>query len=509
MAQQSPPAKGEEPLRNKTYSQFNGVVNNSARNALPEGAWWHLENMQPIGNANIQTVNNISAALFNYTTHTIYWSSYAFVGADFLISFATDGTVHAWNIVAQTNTQIATGFSGSGSRSVQWKNNLLLLIDSTGYYIWPGSGTVTLISGTGVPTSGTDIAVAFGRVWISQGRLVTFSGADDFSAPAFLVANGAGTVSLTDPTLRNTVVRLIGFNGYLYIIGTTSINAVSDLYVPSGAVPPTPLFTNTNLQAIIGSDQPASFFPLNRGLMFANRYGAYGLFGTQAQKISTDIDGTWKFIDFSQSISGGTVVSNNIICAAYLVKRLNDPNFGSNTVLAMYHDQKWWFANYGALTLVASGIVNNSPSIFGFRGNVLFQLFQDNTTGPPTTLSTPLWPMEDNLADKQVIRAGFEVTVSTFNGSFAMTIDSTNNIFEVVQLNVNGGVDWQNNALQIVQWQNNALQIVEWFSPSYILYNSSTPGVYQKYVGQTITATGSIYQFSATDMDYKLGARWI
>lgn len=501
--------KQEEPRRTKIFRKFKGVVNNSARNALPEDAWFYLENMQPIGDANVQTVNNISAALFDHTTHIIYWSQYANVaGNDFLIEFATDGTVWAYNIVANTDAQIGSGLSGSGSRMDQWKNQQALIVDASGYYNWPGTGSITLISGTGVPTSGTDIAVAFGRVWIAQGRLITFSGANDFSAASFLVANGAGSIALTDPTIRNTVTRLKAQNGYLYIISATGINAVSDVFVPASASPPTPLFTNLNIQAIIGSDQPGSVFAMNQALVFCNRFGAWYLYGTDAQKISTDIDGTWKYLDFSQLISGGQFVSNNILCTGFLVKRLNDPVFGSNTVLAAYHDSKWWFANYGALTFVTSGIVNNEPTLFGYIGNKLFQLFADTTTGPATTLSTPLWPMEDELADKQVIRAGFEVTISTFSGTFGMTIDTNNIVAEAINLTTSGNVGWANNSGNVVQWQNNSLAIVSWFTGEFLLYNGSAPGVYGKYVGATISASASIFQFSSVAMDYKLRARW-
>jgi hypothetical protein len=500
--------KGEEPIRTKVFRQWKGVNTRAARNAIPDDTWYHLENMQSIGDANVHSVPNISAALHDYASDTIYWSQYVNVGGnDYLLSFSTGGKCFSWNIGSSTSAQIASGLAGSGTRVAQWKNTDALFVDSTGYYYWDGT-TFAAISGTGVPTSGTDIAVAFGRVWIVQGRLLTFSAANDYTATGFLAANGAGSQALTDPTLRNTVVRLSAQNGYLYIIGSTSINAISDVYVPSGASPPTPVYTNLNIQAIIGSDQPGSVFALNQALMFANRYGAWALYGTNAKKISSDIDGTWQYLDFTKLISGGQCVVNNILCAGFLVKRLNDPVFGSNTVIAMFHDDKWFFANYGTLTFITSAVANNIPVLFGFLGNKLYQLFSDTTTAPATKLITPLWPMDDNLADKQVIRAGFEVTVSSFAGTFAMTVDTVNSQYAAVSLTNGGNVAWQNNAGTITQWQNNTPVVVNWFSAAYLLYNASAPGTYGKYVGLTISASGSAYQFSATDMDYKLGARW-
>jgi hypothetical protein len=506
--------KGEEPRRSKTFIDWKAVVTSASRNAIPEDAFYNLENMIPIGPANLHSINNISAVLNDFTTTTIYWAQYVNINlTDYLICFSTAGSVFAYNIGAQSVVTVGTGLSGSASRCCQWNNSQLLIVDATGYYNWPGTGTMALITGTGVPTSGTDIAVAFNRVWISQARGLIFSGVDPilgFTAAFFTPANGAGTVGLIDPTLRSNITRLYYQNSYLYVVGTTCINAISDLYVPAGANPPTPLFTNTNLQAIIGSNAPGTFFPMNRGLMFANGYGAWALYGVQAQQISEDIDGTWQYINPGVALSGGAAVIANKICSCFLVPRLNDPIFGSNTVVAIYFDKKWFFANYsavGAITFLAGGIVNNQPALFGFINNKLYQLFEDPTTGPATVVQSALWPMEDSLADKEIIRAGFEATIFYTTGSFGMTADTTNNSYQAVSL-TGGGIQWVNNMGSTVQWKNSSSVIVTWLNGGYVLYNGVAPGAFGKYVGLTVNASGAIYQLSALDMDYKLRARW-
>ncbi len=444
--------KGEEPRRTKTFIDFKGVVTKASRNAIPEDAWYNLENIIPLGPANAHVVNNISTALYNFATDIIYWIQYVNISnTDYLIAFETNGDVYAYNIATKVRTQIATALlSGTGSRCCQWNNSQILFIDSTGYYNWPGTGTLTLITGSGVPTSGIDIAVCFSRVWIAQARGVFWSGVDPvlgWNGTYWTAANGAGFVGLIDPTLRGNITRLYAQNSYLYIIGSTCINAISDLYVPSGATPPTPLFTNTNLQAIIGSTFPGSFFPMNRGVMFANNYGAWALYGVQAQQISEDIDGTWQYLDPSFSVTGGAAVVANKICSGFLIKRLNDPIFGSNYVVAMYFDKKWWFANYGAvgpLTFVCGGIVNNQPALFGLINNTLYQLFADPTTGPATVAQSALWAMEDNLADKEVIRAGFEISSPSGVGQYTMTVDTVNSSQTTVALQTGGLVQWIN-----------------------------------------------------------------
>lgn len=526
MAQPPVMEKGEVQLRNKTFREWDSVNTQANRSSIPEKSFYNLENMIPVGDANILSVPNISAALADYALDTIYWSeSVNLGGTEYIISFATNGKVFAYNI-AGGSTQInsaLTLLSGANSRLSQWKQQIILFVDATGYYYWDGA-TFAKLTGANIPTFGDDIAVAFNRVWILQGRVLRFSGIDGFGTGAppipdatdyWATANGAGAVNLTDPAMRSAVVRLKAQNGYLYLVGASYINAISDVYVPSGAVPPTPVFTNLNIQALIGTDQAPSLHAYDRLLMFASRYGAYSLFGVSALKKSDDIDGTWKYIDFTQMISGGAVVVQNILCSAFLLKRNADPIFGSNTVLAMWFPRnngkpdRWWFANFGSLTMIVSAMKNNAPALFGFIGNKLYQLFSDANSAPTGQIMSALWGMEDSLADKQCIREGFEVTVQTAGPNpFTMTLDTVNNQSAVVTLNNPALIGWINNSNQLVQWQNNLLAIVGWYSGAYLLYSGDEAGGYQKYVGLTVNTGGAICTFSAMYIDYKLKARW-
>lgn len=522
-----PPAmmKGEDPRKTKVFREWDAVNTRSNRSSIPERSFYNLENMLPIGDANIVSVPNISTVLVDYALDTVYWSQYVNRGGtDYLISFTTNGKVFAYNLAGgsvQINSAL-TLLSGSGSRLAQWKNQIILFVDATGYYYWDGA-TFAKLTGANIPSFGDDIAVYAGRVWILQGRLIRFSGADGFGTGVppipdatdyWAVANGAGVVNLTDPNIRSTVVRLWAQNGYLYLIGNSSINAISDVYIPSGAAPPTPVFTNLNIQSIIGTDQAPSLHPFDRLLMFANRYGVYSLYGVSAQKMSEDIDGTWRYVDFTQMVSAGAVQVRNILCSAFLVKRLNDPIFGSNTVLALWFPKgdgtnRWWFGNFGALTFVVSAMKTNAPALYGFIGNKLYQLFADSTTAPNGQLMGPLWSMDDPLADKQAIREGFEVTVETAGPSpFTMTLDTVNNQSAVVSLNNPSLTGWINNSGNLVLWQNNLLAIVGWFSGAYLLYSGDEASGYQKYVGLTVNTGGAVCQFSSMYMDYKLRARW-
>lgn len=495
---------------NKEFRTFRGVFTQASRNAIPDGKFYHLENIQPIGDANLHSIADISAALHDYGVDSVYWGFYANLGGtDFLYLLSTNGKIFQYNIgtTASININPSNPLSGSGSRGVQWKNTQILFIDSTGYYNWDGT-TFSQITGTGVPTAGTEIAVYAGRIWIFNQRLLVVTAADDFTSAAFLAVNGAIAINLTDPTLRKTVTRAYVANGYLYFTGNSSINVISNVYVPSGANPPSPALTNTNIQSTVGSNMAGSFFTVDdRDLFFANSYGIYRIRGVTAERVSAEIDGTWQFRDPAVMSSGGAVVTNNILHAAVLMKRLNDPIFGSNTILCMMANDRWWFANYGAITFVIGAIVADQPSLFALIGNKLFNLFSSTATAPAFTVMTALWPMEDALADKQVIYAGYEVTTATISQPLSATVDT---VYGSIPFTANqnvGQVQWINNNSQIVTWQNAALQPVTWFNTQFVLYWGNAPSAMAKYVGMTITGR-AILELSGIFMDYKLGNRW-
>jgi hypothetical protein len=511
--------KGERTLYSSVFKHWGGCYTRSARTAMPKDRWYHLENLQPIGDANIHTINNISGVLYDFASDNIYAAQYANIGGiDYIYSFATNGKVFQTKISDNTTTQINVGqlFSGNGSSLDQWKNLVVLFIDSTGLYSWNGT-TLTHIVVAGAPPAGQAIAVYQGRVWVANGRIVYYSVPADTNgtntgygnaANDFNAANGAGFFLLTDPQVRVGVTRMLSANGYLYIFGPTSINVVADVYVPSGATPPTPVFTNLNIQAIIGTDQPAAVFPYNRNIIFGNRYGAYALSGTTAQKISDDIDGTWQYLQFSQPLSGGQVVVNNILTAAILLFHAPDPEFSFNTIIAMWWDGKWWFANYGALTFVFSAYAQNQVSLFGLKGNKLYQLFFDPNSSPDTEFVGPLWDMDDPIRGKEVIKAGIEASVLGTYGQINLNLDTATSSKPLTTSGSLGSINWQNNFGVSVTWLNNSAAAVSFFTPGYILFAGAAPGGFSKYVGLSGTTTGTQYQLSALMMDYAFTNRW-
>ena len=523
MAEVQKQLQNEAQLLNKTFREFKGVITKSSRSSIPEDSFYDLENMMPIGSANVHSVPDKSVALVDYDGDPIYWMDYVNIGlTNYMILFASTGKVFAYNIDTNTSATIATGLSGTNSRLAQYKNVVALIIDSTGYYSWDGTSFAGPLAGTGVPSNGSEIAVYAGRVWIVQNRTIAYSGADDGSGTPWITlsgtsawtpANGGGYVQMTDPTIKGDITRLWVQNGYLYVFSASSINIISDVYVPTGATPPTPVFSNLNINANVGTDQPGSVFAFGRAIAFSTPYGAFRMYGVADERISDDIDGTWQYWDPARVMSGGVARVNNILCAAFLFKQLASQVIAARTVLAMFFDKKWWFANYGDLTFVRSGIKANIPTLYGLLGNKLYRLFDTVTAGvmtasPSTRVMTPLWQMEDALSKKRVIRVGAQTTVSVLSGALNLTVDTSNSSTAVLGTQNALAVAWSNNAGQPVVWQNNAMATVQWYGGTFLLFSGDPPGAFDYFVGMTLTTSGSVYELNSLYMDYKLGARW-
>ena len=582
------------------FRDFKGVFTQSERTAVPEDHFYDLVNIQPIGAANAHTVPAPFITAFAASGDTIYWGQYVNINnVDYILLFGTSGKVYAYNESGNTYATINTGnlLSGAASRCSQWKNNVALFIDANGYFSWNGS-TFTKLSNAsnGTPTGGQDIAVAFGRVWVANGRVLYYSSQDDYGVnltstvtawanstvytngvskvvdltsgnvytctqtgtsaatgtgpsgtgtgivdgsctwnyvgtSAWATSNGSSFINLTDPLLRSVVQRLYPANGYLYIFGATSMFIISNVYVPSGASPPLPVYTMLNIDPIVGSDQPGSIVCLSRDLQFANRYGVYDLSGVEADRMSADIDGTWQYVDFTKVISGGSCIINQILCSCWLINQLNDPVVGSRNALAVYFDQKWFFVVlqdptglYNTLyeqplSFIVSALYNDKPTCFAVVGTGtnqgLVRLFDNPSVSPPSSFKSALWSGQDPIADKQAIRAGFEMDGVSSISSFTLNVDTPNSSTPLSNIAGVTGVAWVNAAGATVQWVNNTGMIVNWFASGYLLYDGTAPGGYGKYIGLSFNSPagassgwGSVFELDGMYIDFYERARW-
>ena len=565
--------KDERPLQHFWLKNFLAVDTTDSRLApLDNACFYDLTNCQPVGFSNLHSVNDISAVLHDFSPEEpIYSWNINIQGVEHLL-IATRATsyhppnpnpitvLHLWdyNVATGVTTAISppsTGqnfFDDDGSLDiVQWDYTKALIVANNGYWYWvPGSPATPVLDWPGdaqvppvppptptdpnpnaIPSGGNAIAVYNNMTWIASKRLLYFSASTDFTQ--FSTTQGGGFAGLTDPTLKSDVKALFVANGYLYVFGETSIDAISDVYYPidpaTGQQLATPSFTKLNISAIIGTDQADSIMVFGRAVLFANRMGVWSLYGTQVQQISafdpnnmymSSISGTWQYLAISErSISGGQVLTNALLNAAWRVVRSGDPIFPDGPFVVMWQQDaaggKWWsldYSEYGSLTHVVMALVNYAPALFGCIDNKLYQLIADPTSAPRARVMTSLWDLQDPITDKQVIRSGVRLTVTGDPAKIGVNInmDTVRDTFPLSLTQI-GLLNVVNNTSQLVALQNSSGAAISLMNvdPPFFAYWGAAPGCFSKYIGYTLTTRrGSIFEINSFLLDYKLGPRW-
>jgi len=361
-----------------------------------------------------------------------------------------------------------------------------------------GSGNNAAATGVVTSDNSVDIASFQGRVWIAQGRTVFYSAAGSYND---FVTVSAGNLNLQDDTLHSKITALISANNFLYVFGDDSINVFSDVRVGTTGLT---TFTNTNVSASVGSRRIEAIFPYFRSLLFMNDYGVYALVGATTTKLSDSLDGIFPLIDFTQPVSGGQVLLNNILCAAFNFT-YNDPVQGARPLQAVFFDKKWFLTSQGTLTHITSAPLVNGISMYGTGGTNLVKLYSNSTAAINSNVQTALWPLTDVIRDKQALKMGIEATLT--NGLILnVTVDSQSNVSPTYSLtNV---VTWYNNSGTTIGWINNSSTLIGWYGGSgYQLYKSDAQQ-YGKYLGLTLTSNSAGFTYNTFEMEYELRARF-
>ncbi len=366
----------------------------------------------------------------------------------------------------------------------------------------PTGNTTATVLGVANLDQIVSVASFSSRVWVATGRTVAYSAA---TSPYDFVSVSAGSVTLTDSTLHGNIQYLLSANNFLYIFGEDSINVFSDLRVTSTG---STLFTNTNVSASVGSKLKYGVFPYFRSVLFMNNYGMYALVGSTTSKISDQLDGLFPYIDFTKPVSGGQVLLNNILTAAFNFYLSSTYPYatGGRYVQAVFFEKKWFITSQGnALNLVNSAPVGGVINLYGVADTALYKLYGDATANVSSTIATALSPMKDPIRTKQALKFGIEATLTT-GGTFNVTVDSESGSSPVYILN--NSVTWYNNQNVTLTWVNNSSNTIVWLiSAGYALYKSDAQQ-YGKYLGLTMTSTDPALTVNTIEFEHELRVRF-
>jgi hypothetical protein len=299
---------------------------------------------------------------------------------------------------------LTVGFSGGGGTGA-----------SATAHVWPF-----------VP-KGNTLAVFGGRVWLngmSPGgnfRLLQYTGTagfDDFSA-----TNASGSLTITDADLTHSITALRNFNNYLWIMGDQSVKQIGNISLNSlGNIT---LFTILTLSSDQGTIYTNSCGSFNRVFFFANTNGVYAVFGSSVQKVSDDMDGIFRLIDFTQEPQSCIADINNIHHIAWLV-RYKDPLANERSILLAFTDKKWFVINQGTgLTAVAtaSTLASGRTLTFASSGQDITQILANAAQPVVFKLQTALTHHGNAVQRKKTLRIGFAAT-TTANVKFNVSMDT-------------------------------------------------------------------------------------
>jgi hypothetical protein len=444
---------------------------------------WNGTNLNSIGSVGSVTINNGGA---NYVAPTVTFSAPGETGG---VTATGEAIVLANSIAEIVLTEAGYGYTSAPT----------VTITDTG-----GNGSGANVTCTLFSQNGTSVATFSGRAWISDSRTVYYSAPDTFND---FESVASGFITLTDSTLRTDIATIIAANNFLYVFGEDSINVFSDVRINSTTGET--IFTNTNVSASIGSGFKYAIFPYFRSMLFMNRYGVYALVGATTSKISDDIDTLFPDIDFSQPITSGQVLLNNILCACWTFT-YND-NGTTKKIQAIFFDRKWFFTEQGpTITRTASAVLDGNIIMYGTTGQNLIKFYQNSSDGIDWEIKSALWPMGDPIRDKQALKVGIEATLGNASVIMAAYIDSENQISPPIDFS--NTIFWTNNNNDVIPWINNSSVQIGWVgavsaTSGYYLYRSDAK-MYGKYLGLTLIGTTVPFTINGFQLEHELRARF-
>jgi hypothetical protein len=370
-----------------------------------------------------------------------------------------------------------SGFGATAHAVIAGGALVQIVLDNPGTGYLPGDQISVLVDGgggTAVATTvpwprlrATSIAVFKGRVWTSFRRTLSYTGTNGFDDVD--PANAAGFFAIADADLVHEIMCLRSLNNFLYIFGDQSVKQIGDIAVQQvqGGSPLTQ-FNILTLASDIGCVFPMSVLSYNRYTIFANKQGIYAAMGATVLKISDELDGIFRRLDFAQELSAALFDLNNIHCYSVLGVYQDPDNiqvFGVPpqagvhqrsiimvlTFSGFQSNKAWWLMNQGMDLMAIMSLpmlATFNVQMFGSSGSDVTWLVSDPDTAVTWILKTPLSAHGNLIKAKHGIKAGVAMSGSEPE-RFIMSVDTENKSNEYT-LYAAGSIIWRNKQHDIV-----------------------------------------------------------
>ena len=363
--------------------------------------------------------------------------------------------------------------------------------------IGSGSGATAIAHVWPFVPKGTTLAVFQGRVWLNglntvsnQYNILQWTGTGatygNVGYDDFLAADASASLVLSDADLIHAITALRSLNNYLFIMGDQSVKQIGNISINTAG--DVTLFTILTLSSDQGTIYPKSCISYNRVFMFANTNGIYGVFGSSVQKLSGDMDGIFRLVDFSQPPQGALADINAIHNAVFLV-RYKDPLSTTRSIIITFDSKKWFVLSQGdGLTTIATSadLATGENSLYGSSGMDVTDLLADPTIPVKFKIQTALAHHGNAVQGKKAIRAGFSSQSGTAD-SVTMTVDTEASLGAVLTMDADEG-------FSVVGGSNDA--------------NSEPIGASGIYLGLTITGTLADFTMTNLIIEYQETSLW-
>ncbi len=399
-----------------------------------------------------------------------------------------------------------SGGSGSGATAVATvAGGIVTAITITN----PGSGyvlgdtptiTITPVSGGSAAAAtiaimpfgvkGTCVETYVSRVWVGDAGRVQFTAP---SSPSdFTSTNGGGSFTSRDSFLRVGFQDLIQTNGFLYLLGDSSINYISG--VQTGGSPLVTTFTNQNADPEIGTPWGTTVDVFSRNILFGNAFGAHVSYGGAVTKISEALDGVYNtvpnFAGFTPSATKATLFGQK--CWAMLLPII-DPITGQQVnKLLMWDQHNWWATEQDIdLIYVQHQEINSILTAYGTDGTGIYPLFVRPSINFTKRIQSKLWDRPGNYAMTKTVSnlMGIAYYYSTEGATLEISVDNEKGGSPAPYDFSPQAAVWTNAQGDTVTWENATGADVIWFvsGTGVVVFEPSSVGQQGALTGMTVT----------------------
>ncbi len=301
----------------------------------------------------------------------------------------------------------------------------------------PASATIALMP---FGVSGTAVEVYKSRVWVSNGR-APFAGDTKPPGRTIFSASGSpvnfgddgGVFLANDSFTRIGYMSLIQANGFLWLVGDSSLNYISGVTTTTttggGVTSTVASFSNVNADPQVGSSWPSSVQALGRNVMLANSQGIYMSAGGNVRKVSDGFDGFYGngpgISDPGSDFPGAVAVIFGRTVYMLLLPIISPFSGVRENKLLMFDGQRLFTSSQDMfLTFIASVEGNSFPAALGTDGIEIRVLFSQPSSGFIKTAQSKLYANPSYWFTKVANMLHAVLKWHTIDNNISVTIDN-------------------------------------------------------------------------------------